>query len=320
MFQLYPEDSRPMILPFFRPVLADLYEKSRDSFWVPKDIDTAEDSMHYMHRLVPGEQRFVKFILAFFAKGDGVVNDLIAARLTSEVPFMESAYFYRSQAAIEDVHAQTYAKLLLDIISDPAERNEVLTDIMTRDSVKALFAYMEASVDPAISLPEFLLRMIFAEGVFFQGCFCIIYWLQARGLMPGLGQANQQIARDEGLHTIHHAEVYNLLISTFKVPTERVYEMARGVCELTMDFLEDGLKVDQPSMNSILLRDFVEQTIDERLALVDVPQLYNKKHSFSFMVNLVLPKKTSFFERKVTEYRKTDGAASHTELELCDTW
>ncbi len=318
MFTLYPEDSRPMILPFFRRELATLYEEHRDAFWVPKDIDTNEDAQHYEQRLTAEERRAVKFILAFFAQGDDVVNGLIAARLSKEVPFVESQFFYRSQAAIEDVHAQTYAKLLLDIVSDPEERDEILTGILQRPSVQALLSYMKDSVSKP--LPEFLLRMVFAEGVFFQGCFCIPYWLQSRGLMPGLGQGNQQIGRDEGMHTRKHGIVYTMLNEDYKLPTDVIHAMAGDVETLTMTFLKDAIPIDQPSMNHNLLRDFVRQTIDERLGLVGQPPLFNARHSFPFMANLLLSKKTSFFERRVTEYRKTDAATSHVHLELTDEW
>lgn len=319
-FALYPEDARPMILPFFRLELAELYEMQRDAFWTPNDIDTTEDATHYTQKLNDGERRFVKYILAFFARGDGVVNDLIAARLTSEVPFLESAFFYRSQASMEDVHAQVYAKLLLDIVADPDERRGVLEDILWRPTVQAMLKYMEASADPTILLPEFLLRMVFIEGVFFQGCFCVIYWLQSRGLMPGLGQSNQQISRDEGLHTRKHAATYRLLLPVWRVKRSQVEQIARTVCELACDFLADGLHVDQPNMNQGLLRSYVEQTIDERLALVGEDPLYGTKHTFSFMTTLSLPKKTSFFERRVTDYRKADSASSHSMLELCDDY
>ena len=34
-----------------------------------------------------------------------------------------------------------------------------------------------------------------AEGIFFSGSFCAIFWLKKRGLMPGLGFSNEPISR-----------------------------------------------------------------------------------------------------------------------------
>ena len=162
--------------------------------------------------------------------------------------------------------------------------------------------------------------MVFIEGVFFQGCFCIIYWFQTRGLMPGLGQSNQQISRDEGLHTRKHGATYRLLLPEWRVERSQVERIARDVHKLSCDFLADGLHVDQPNMNQSLLQAYIEQTIDERLALVGEAPLYGTKHMFWFMTTLALPKKTSFFERLVTDYRKSDAASSHSKLELSDDY
>jgi ribonucleoside-diphosphate reductase subunit M2 len=46
-------------------------------------------------------------------------------------------------------------------------------------------------------------RVFFAavEGTFFSGSFTSIFWLNKRGLMPGLTFSNELISRDEGMHT-----------------------------------------------------------------------------------------------------------------------
>ena len=48
---------------------------------------------------------------------------------------------------------------------------------------------------------ERLVAFACVEGIFFSSSFAIIFWLKSRGLMPGLAQSNEFIARDEGLHT-----------------------------------------------------------------------------------------------------------------------
>ncbi len=305
LFNVHPLDTRRSFEPVFRQDIYVLYKDARDNFWIPTEIHLQEDAIHYATKLNPAEQGIIKFILAFFAMGDGIINENLAARMKDTVKFPESSYFYNLQAAMEDIHAHTYSKLLHEIICDPVERDDLFDNILQRKSIQDLLQYMKESAAPSIPFAEYVLRSIFGEGVFFTGCFCIIYWFGSRGLMPGLKQANELIARDEGLHTNKSTLVYNLLRNPLPVP--RVIELARECHRFTCAFLADGLKIGQPSMNIILLTEYVEQTIDERLVEIGIGRIYKTTHQFHFMNNINLKKKGSFFEVPVTDYRQADA-------------
>ena len=77
--------------------------------------------------------------------------------------------------------------------------------------------YMHKCIQSDAPFAERLLRMACVEGVFFTGCFCAIYWLQSRGLMPALGQSNELISRDEALHTMFAMFLYTLIEPEFKL-------------------------------------------------------------------------------------------------------
>jgi ribonucleoside-diphosphate reductase beta chain len=316
LFTVLPEDRRRSFEPVFRHDIYELYKAARDNFWIPTEIHLQEDSLHYTTKLNMVERKFVKFILAFFAMGDGIINENLAARMRDTVKFQESTYFYNLQAAMEDIHAHTYSKLLDEIISDPLERDEVFDKILQRESIQALLSYMKKSAAPDVPFAEYVLRSIFGEGVFFTGCFCVIYWLGSRGLMPGLCQANQLIARDEGLHTNKSILVYNLLLD--KLPAAKVGEMAHEARRLTIGFLADGLDGGQPNMNINLLTQYVEQTIDERLMDIGVARIYHTTHQFHFMNNINLAKKGNFFERPITNYRQADAPAASVQERVED--
>jgi ribonucleoside-diphosphate reductase subunit M2 len=316
LFAVRPEDKRRSFEPVFRHDIYKLYEAARDNFWIPNEIYLQEDAIHYTTKLNKAEQQFVKFILAFFAMGDGIINENLAARMKDTVKFQESSYFYNLQAAMEDIHAHTYSKLLDEIISDPHERDEVFDNILQRKSIQDLLNYMRESAAAHVPFAEYVLRSIFGEGVFFTGCFCVIYWLGSRGLMPGLCQANQLIARDEGLHTSKSTLVYNLLL--VKLTPVRVGEMAHEARRLTVAFLADGLREGQPNMNIDLLTQFVEQTIDERLVGIGVGRIYKTTHQFHFMNNINLVKKGNFFERPITDYKQTEAPSASVQERLDD--
>ena len=54
-----------------------MYKKSVASFWTPEEIDLDQD-LHDWEKLNKDEQHFIKYILAFFAASDGIVNENLA--------------------------------------------------------------------------------------------------------------------------------------------------------------------------------------------------------------------------------------------------
>lgn len=102
----------------------------------------------------------------------------------------------------ENVHAETYSLLLLTLVREPEEQHRLFNSITTVPSIKAkadwCMRWIENGNQPfAVRLVAFAA----VEGIFFSSSFAAIFWLKSRGLMPGLGQSNELISRDEGQHT-----------------------------------------------------------------------------------------------------------------------
>uniref|UniRef100_A0A0D3BIX6 Uncharacterized protein n=1 Tax=Brassica oleracea var. oleracea TaxID=109376 RepID=A0A0D3BIX6_BRAOL len=53
-------------------------------------------------------------------------------------------------------------------------------------------------IDGSQTFAERSVAFACAEGIFFSGSFCSIFWLKKRGLMPGLTFSNELISRDDG--------------------------------------------------------------------------------------------------------------------------
>ncbi len=175
--------------------------------------------------------------------------------------------------------------------------------------------YMFDCINSEQPFAERLLRMACVEGIFFSGCFCAIYWLQNRGLMPGLGQSNELIARDEGLHFMFALLMYCMLMNQYKLSHSRVHDIVSEAVKIAIEFTEDALPVGIPEMNSNLMSRYIESKADDLLAMIGAPALYHSKHEFHFMDQINLTNRTNFFERRVSEYGKTNRAEkSHFEV------
>jgi ribonucleotide reductase beta subunit family protein with ferritin-like domain len=301
---LTKEDSRLTTFPINRPALFAWYQDATKCYWTVDEINISEDAFHYETKLTPGEKHFVKHVLAFFAASDGIVNMNLAKRFKKDVAILEANYFYDFQIAIENVHAHTYSLLLETIIPGRAERDDLLNAITTMPIITKMSQYMFKCIASDASFAERLLRMACVEGIFFTGCFCVIYWLRARGLMPGLGHSNELISRDEALHTMFALFLYTIIKPGAQLPRERVNAVFREAVDLATEFIHEALPVSLPEMNAELMISYIQCQADNLLALIELPPIYGAKHNFAFMDQQNMANRTNFFERRVSEYAK----------------
>jgi len=71
------------------------------------------------------KQKFIKYILAFFAGSDGIVFENINNNFADEVQISEARSFYAYQSHNEMVHGETYSKLIDKYIKDPTEKKQL---------------------------------------------------------------------------------------------------------------------------------------------------------------------------------------------------
>lgn len=304
-----PGDRRLTFFPISRPGLFQYYKDAQRSFWTPEEIDFSKDREHYDTRLTPGQRRFVDHVLAFFAASDKIVNMNLAKRFKEDVPIIEAEAFYDIQMAIENVHAETYALQLDTIVTDTKRKNELLDSLNKIPSIKAMTDWMFACMSSDESFAKRLLRMACVEGIFFSGCFCAIYWLQNKGgLMPGLGHANELIARDEGLHTMFALFLYTMLDADAKPSQAEVHDIFDAAVQIAKTFIISALPEPLPEMNAALMSSYIEYVADNLLSLIDIKPLYGTKNPFPFMEQLNLENRTNFFERRVSEYSKPQSS------------
>jgi ribonucleotide reductase beta subunit family protein with ferritin-like domain len=274
----------------------------------------SEDVDHFKNKLSPQMQHCVKTILAFFAASDGIVNINLAKRFKEDIPILEANYFYDYQIMMENVHAHMYSLLLDSIVPDAVERDQLLNAVTTMPMITKMSQYMFKCIDSDAPLSERLLRMACVEGIFFTGCFCIIYLFQQKGLMPGLGQSNELIARDEALHTMFALFMYMSMDSQFYLSNERVYEIVTEAVDIAIEFVHTLLPEGFAFMNANLMIPYVQCCADNLLTLIEVPALYKTKHDFKFMDQINMDNRGNFFERRVSEYGKVTKQSDRQDI------
>lgn len=308
-------DDRLTTFPINRKGVYGFYTDASLSYWTPGEISFAKDSEDWP-KLSPQMQHCIKSIVAFFAASDAIVNVNIMKRFRKEIPILEVRYFYEYQVMIENVHAITYSMSLDSIVPEASERDRLLNAVKTIPIVGKMSQYMFRCIASNEPFAKRILRMACVEGVFFTGCFCIIYWLQSRGLMPGLGHANELIARDEGLHTVFALFLYDMIRPELKLSTEEVHQIFEEAVEIAVEFIRYALPEGMPEMNATLMTEYVKYCADNLIVMIGHPERYKAVNDFHFMDQINMKNRTNFFERRVGDYSKVaQGDSVLNEIE-----
>jgi len=294
--------NRFALFPIQKDDIWSFYKKAEASFWTAEEIDLAQDIMDWENKLNDNERHFIKHVLAFFAASDGIVNENLAEHFLSEVQYTEAKLFYGFQIAMENIHSETYSLLIDTYIKDSREKSHLFNAIDILDCVKKKADWALRWIDKG-TFAERLVAFAAVEGIFFSGSFCSIFWLKKRGLMPGLSFSNELISRDEGLHCDFACLLYTKHLIN-KLPKEQVRDIIMNAVEIEKEFIADAIPVKLIGMNSDLMCKYIEFVADRLLFELGNDKTYNATNPFDFMELISLQGKTSFFEKRVSEYQK----------------
>jgi len=284
------------------PELWDLYKKHVASFWTAEELDLEADLSDWSS-LKPEERHFVTHVLAFFAASDGIVLENLNLSFSTEVQLPEARAFYGFQAAMENVHSETYSILIQSYIKDPDERGDVFDAIRTMPAVRAKAEWAAQWMSRERPFAERLVAFACVEGILFSGSFCAIFWLKKRGLMPGLSVSNQLISRDEGLHTDFACALYRLLE---RPPDEAtVHSIVSGAVAAEEVFICEALPCDLVGIKRDSMARYIRFVADRLLCALGHAKLFGDTNPFDWMEMISLQGKTNFFEARVAEYQKS---------------
>lgn len=288
----------------------------REAFWNESEIDLSRDKKDWV-KLNKDEQHFIKNVLAFFAASDGIVLENLALNFMKEIQIPEARSFYSFQMAMETIHGITYSLLLDTYITDVDEKNKLFKAIETIPSVGMKATWAKKWIECADSFAKRLLAFACVEGIFFSGSFCCIYWMKERGLLPGLCQSNDLIARDEGLHVDFAVLLYSKYIQ-HKLSEKEVYEMVHEALNIEESFITESIPCRLLGMNSDMMKEYIRFVANRLVKQLGHAEIYpNAKQPFVFMDRICFSSKGNFFEKETTQYRmrvETEKGNSNDDL------
>jgi ribonucleoside-diphosphate reductase beta chain len=307
---LQQNPNRFVLFPIQNQEIWEMYKKHVASFWVAEEIDLSAD-IYDWNKLNEDEQHFIKWVLAFFAASDGIVLENLTENFINDVQLPEARCFYGFQAAMENIHSETYSLLIDTYIKDQKEKDNLLCAIETIPCIKNKANWALKWMHKDCAFIQRLVAFACVEGIFFSGSFCAIFWLKKRGIMPGLCFSNELISRDEGLHQTFACLLYRQAIN--KMSQKLVHQLVKEAVECEKVFIIDALPCRLIGMNSELMSQYIEFVADRLLIELGHNKLFNVTNPFPFMEMISLENKANFFERRVSNYQKAGVMSSLEE-------
>jgi len=280
-----------------------------DSFWKVEELDFSNDRRAFQN-MKEDEKRFITQILAFFASADGIVTENLVDNFCGEVQLPEARYFYAYQTFNEQIHAETYAKLLEVYIGNADDVKRLLEESRTSPAVRAKtdFAKKHFNISTAEEPDKYrnfakrLVAFACVEGINFSSSFCGIFWIKHMGYeCNALTLSNEFISRDEGLHRNFAVKLYNKFLHNLRA--EEIVDIVKESVRVEEIWVRNSALPNRlTGMNQDLMCQYVKHTANLLLSSLGVAAYWNVSNPFDFMDQISIGSKTNFFERRVSEY------------------
>lgn len=185
------------------PWVSAWYRQAMNNFWIPEEINLAQDSKDYP-KLDPAERTAYDKILSFLVFLDSI-QTVNLPNVAEYITANEVNLCLNIQTFQECVHSQSYS-YMLDTICSPEQRNDILyqwkTDehLLRRNSfIGNTYNAFQVNKD-FFSFIKVLIANYILEGIYFYSGFMFFYNLARNGKMPGSAQEIRYINRDENTH------------------------------------------------------------------------------------------------------------------------
>ncbi len=308
---LNPQNSRTNIYPIVYNDIWDFYKRSVAAFWVPDEIRLTDDIKDF-EKMDENEKHFILTVLAFFANSDFIVNENLDTNFTEHIQIPELKMFYHFAAMMEDIHTQSYQLMITALVPNLEQSKHLFNSVIESKTIKQKADWARKWIHNG-SFVQRIVAFSMVEGIFFSGSFCSIFWCKKRGLMPGLCQANELIARDEGMHRDMACLVYSNYIQN-KLDKNIIIEMLDEAVTIEKEFIEECLPYKLDGMNSTLMCQYIEFVADHLLENLIGEKYYKVECPFPWMTLISMPSRGNFFERQISNYTKAGVIAQNNEI------
>jgi ribonucleoside-diphosphate reductase subunit M2 len=115
----------------------ETYNKAVANFWIPEEINKSltKDKADW-DVLDDDIKHLVKYVLAFFAVSDGLVNEGISEKIMSRIQTKECKIWYGFQYMMEDIHGIVYSRIIDNYVTNKQEQEKLFNAIENFASIR----------------------------------------------------------------------------------------------------------------------------------------------------------------------------------------
>lgn len=319
--KVFDSRSSYQIFPIKDALAWAYYLKQGSSFWIAAEIDYTQDRIRYLK--LPEELQWpIKVTLAGFAQLDNVVTKNIVYKFMIEADSIEEGMWYQIQMAIEQQHAEAYARGIREIIPTQKEREKLYNSFKHYDFMKEKRAfcekYMSGYQHPWIKRIAFMLT----EGIFFIAQFVVIFKYKSfkdiEMILPGFMKQNEFIAPEETLHAHYIADKYKRDNIKEIISRDMVLKLFEEALDIEKRFslvyftTDSGKKVPSEKLFKIeVLHNYIEYLGNGYLKRMGLKTVSKWNHPISslpsWMSTYGATNKGSFYEVKEITYERFDA-------------
>lgn len=301
------------------PWASDWYRQAMNNFWIPEEINLAQDTKDYPN-LLPQERTAYDKILSFLVFLDSLQSNNLPC-IVEYITANEVNLCLHIQTFQECIHSQSYS-YMLDSICSPEKRNEILYQWKTDEHLLKRNTFIGDCYNDfqehkdGFTLMKTCIANYILEGIYFYSGFMFFYNLSRNGKMPGSAQEIRYINRDENTHLWLFR---NIILELQKEEPElfhpdqvKVYEdmMKEGVRQ-EIEWGQYVIGDNVPGLNKQMISDYIRYLGNLRWTALGYQPLFednrNEPESMHWVsqysnANMV---KTDFFEARSTAYAKS---------------
>lgn len=301
------------------PWASDWYRQAMNNFWIPEEINLAQDTKDYPN-LLPAERTAYDKILSFLVFLDSLQSNNLPC-IVEYITANEVNLCLHIQTFQECIHSQSYS-YMLDSICSPEKRNEILYQWKTDEHLLKRNTFIGDCYNDfqehkdGFTLMKTCIANYILEGIYFYSGFMFFYNLSRNGKMPGSAQEIRYINRDENTHLWLFR---NIILELQKEEPElfqpeqvKVYEeMMREGVRQEIEWGQYVIGNDVPGLNTSMVADYIHYLGNLRWTALGYQPLFEDNHdepesmhwvSQYSNANMV---KTDFFEARSTAYAKS---------------
>jgi ribonucleoside-diphosphate reductase beta chain len=286
------------IFPLDYPDLFEKFKKVEAQSWKADICDFSKDDWDSLDE---SQKNALKMLIFFFANADAIVADNLALNFLQEDIPEEAKFFYSYQLHNENVHNETYAKIIEAYIKDPDEKLKAYNSIKTIPTVSKKMSWAQKWITNG-TFEEKLIAFACVEGLLFSSTFATIFWFKAlQKPLWGLYTANEEISTDENSHYDFNVYFYNNYISN-KLEPEKVRSIILEAYEVEKQYVEDVFGPGINGMNKEKMLQYIQFITDNILSNFKLEVEFNVTNPIKFTEQIAIPIRENFFEGRNTQY------------------